>query len=284
MRLLGGGFIIEAYLAFDEITFFPVVVKVLRPGRVAEEASLRGLRREAAALQVLNHPVAIRVLRHDVSGERPHLVIEHVDGPRLSTLIRKTGPLQPQQYLPLAIDAAAALHYFGRLSWVHLDIKPSNVIMGSPARLIDLSVARPVDDARKLKTPIGTDAYMAPEQCAPGRNGVPDLPSDVWGLGATVFEAVSGNRPFDAGAPDSHDVHDRYPQLAQSPHPMPSWVPSEVAAVISSALSPTPFDRPDRRDRRCPRTRADATTQTEDRRPGNPPLSQRLGVSTWMVN
>ncbi len=100
MRLLGGGSSYEAYLAFDEITFFPVVVKVLRPGRVTDEASLRGLRREAAALEVLNHPVAVRGLRHDVAGERPHLVIEHVDGPRLSTLIRKTGPLQPQQYLP----------------------------------------------------------------------------------------------------------------------------------------------------------------------------------------
>ncbi len=116
--------------------------------------------------------------------------------------------------------------------------------MGSPARLIDLSVARPAEDARNLTAPIGTDAYMAPEQCAPGRYGVPDVASDVWGLGATLCESVTGHRPFDAGASDSHDVHDRYPQLTQRPHPMPSWVPGEVAAVISSALSATPADRP----------------------------------------
>jgi serine/threonine protein kinase len=186
----------------------------------------------------------VRGIRHDVSGERPHLVIEHVDGPRLSTLIRQTGPLQPQQYLPLAIDAAAALHYFGHVGWVHLDIKPSNVIMGSPARLIDLSVARPVEDARLLETPIGTDAYMAPEQCAPGRVSVPGLPSDVWGLGATLYESVTGQRPFDAGAADSPDLDERYPQLTRSPRPVPRWVPGEVAAVISSALMPTPADRP----------------------------------------
>ena len=244
MRLLGGGSSYEAFLCFDEVTFCPVVVKVLRPGRVSDESSLRGLRREAEALRVLNHPVTVRGLRHDESGDRPHLVIEHVDGPRLSTLIRQTGPLQPQQYLPLAIDTAAALHYFGRLGWVHLDIKPSNVIMGSPARLIDMSVARTVDAARKLQTPIGTDAYMSPEQCAPGRHAVPDLASDVWGLGATLYESVTGGRPFEAGATDSPDLEERYPQLSSPPRPLPDWTPPEVAAVITGSLSPTPTDRP----------------------------------------
>ena len=60
-------------------------------------------------------------------------MLEHVDGPRLSTLIRRYGPLQEQQYLPLAIDIAAALHYFRHRGYVHLDIKPSNIIMGAPA-------------------------------------------------------------------------------------------------------------------------------------------------------
>ena len=63
-------------------------------------------------------------------------MLEHIDGPRLSSLIRRYGPLQEQQYLPLAIDVAAALHYFRTIGWTHLDIKPSYVIMGAPARLI----------------------------------------------------------------------------------------------------------------------------------------------------
>ena len=145
MRLLGGGSSYEAYLAFDEVTFSPVVVKVIRPGRVDDESSLRGLRREVAALAAVNHPVVVRGLRHELEGERPHVVLEHIDGPRLSSLIRRHGPLQEQQYLPLAIDVAAALHYLRRVDYVHLDIKPSNIIMGAPARLIDLSVARPAE-------------------------------------------------------------------------------------------------------------------------------------------
>ena len=83
MRLLGGGNAYEAYLAFDEITYAPVVVKVLRPDQVTDESSLRGLRREVATLALVNHPVVVRGLRHELGGERPHVVLEHIDGPRL---------------------------------------------------------------------------------------------------------------------------------------------------------------------------------------------------------
>ncbi len=106
MRLLGGGSAYEAYLAFDEITYAPVVVKVLRPSQVSDESSLRGLRREVATLAEVNHPVVVRGLRHDLDGDPPHVVLEHIEGPRLSSLIRRYGPLQEQQYLPLAIDIA----------------------------------------------------------------------------------------------------------------------------------------------------------------------------------
>ena len=198
LKLLGGGSAFEAWLAFDEITFSAVVVKVLRPSQVEDESSLRGLRREVSALAEINHPVVVRGLRGAADDERPHVVLENIDGPRLSSLIRRYGRLQDYQYLPLAIDIAASLHYFAHIGWTHLDIKPSNVIMGSPARLIDLSVARPEVDARRLTYPIGTDAYMSPEQCDPGAR-VPTYASDVWGLGATLFHAVAGHKPFATG-------------------------------------------------------------------------------------
>lgn len=249
LRKLGGGSAYEAWLAFDEITWLPVVVKVLRPDQVADERSLQGLRREARALERLNHPVTVRGLRHEAEGERPHLVLEQVDGPRLSTLVRKHGPLQPAQYLPLAIDVASALHYFGRMGWVHLDVKPSNVIMGAPARLIDLSVARPLDDAASLRQPVGTDAWMAPEQCAPGEEwGVSGSASDVWGLGATLFHAVTGQRPF-AGKrgvlrlrPEASSG--AYPQLVGEPGELPRDVPGPVAEIIRACLQKRPEDRP----------------------------------------
>jgi len=244
MKLLGGGSAYEAYLAFDEVTYAPVVVKVLRPGEVADRHSLDGLRREAATLAVVNHPVVVRALRHDADGPRPHLVLEHIDGPRLSTLVRRHGRLAEQQYLPLAIEVASALHYFRHVDVCHLDIKPSNVIMGAPARLIDLSVARPAAEAARITGVVGTDFFMAPEQCDPDRYDGPGHASDVWGLGATLFEAVAGYKAFDEGDRDAADPAARFPQLVDPPYELPDGVPHEVAKVLYAALEPNPADRP----------------------------------------
>jgi serine/threonine protein kinase len=254
VRRLGGGSAYEAYLAFDEVTYAPVVVKVVRPDRVADEHSLRGLVREVEALATVNHPVVVRGLRHEPAGDRPHVVLEQVDGPRLSTLLRRHGPLHEQQYLPLAVELASALHYLRRLGWTHLDVKPSNVIMGAPARLIDLSVARPVADAARSRR-IGTDAYMSPEQCDPDRFGEPGFASDVWGLAATVFEAVAGYRAFD------DPVDGDYPQLVDDPYELPDRTPAEVAKILYAALDRDPAARP------LPREVAEALEPVLDRQP-----------------
>ena len=244
MKLLGGGAAYEAYLAFDEVTYSPVVVKVVRPGQVTSSASMRGLRREIETLAAVNHPVVVRGLRHDVDGDRPHVVLEHIDGPRLSTLIRRHGPLQEQQYVPLAIDIAAAMHYFRHVGVVHLDIKPSNIIMGAPARLIDLSVARTAERAAVLEHQIGTDFYMSPEQVEPEGRHRPGYASDVWGLGATLFEAVAGHRAFSDGDREADDLALRFPQLVEEPAELPGRVPAEVTKVILAALDRDPANRP----------------------------------------
>jgi serine/threonine-protein kinase len=244
VRRLGGGATYEAYLAFDEVTWGPVVTKLVRPDLVGDAASLRGLRREAAALAAVNHPVVVRALRWSDEGPRPHLVLENLDGPRLSSLVRKHGRLQPQQYLVLGIELASALHYLRRTGWVHLDVKPSNIIMGAPARLIDLSVARSVDDAARLRHVIGTDRYLAPEQADPGRAGVPSPASDVWGLAASLHEAVAGERPFRDGDLSSDVAAERHPQLVVDPRPLPGDVPPAVREVLRAGLSRDPGLRP----------------------------------------
>ena len=244
IRRLGGGEAYDAYLAFDEITYAPVVVKVVRPGQVHKESTLRGLRREVEALARINHPVVVRGLRSAVDGERPHVVLEQLDGPRLSSLIRRYGPLPEQQYLPLAIELASALHYFRRLGYVHLDVKPSNIIMGAPARLIDLSIARTIAAAEALTYPIGTDPYMSPEQTEPPLTGVPGFGSDIWGLGVTLFEAIAGYRPFDKGDEDAPEVGQRFPQVVEMPYTLPAQVPSDVEKVVYAALEPKPENRP----------------------------------------
>ena len=158
VELLGGGSAYEAYLAFDRLLFAPVVVKVVRPDQVDDPATLAGLERETDMVGGLAHPAIVRGFHAVLDGERPHLVLENLDGPRLSSLVRRHGPMPPQQLLPLGLELASALHYLRERDVVHLDVKPSNIIMGAPPRLIDLSIARPSAEAAALTVPIGTDA------------------------------------------------------------------------------------------------------------------------------
>lgn len=245
VRLLGGGERFEAYLAFDDHRYCPVVVKVVRPDQVGDESALRGLRREYRLARSLDHPVLVRAFDLVEDGPRPHLVLEHLDGPRLSSLLRRHGPLPPQQLLPLGIEVASALHYLHREGVVHLDVKPSNIIMGAPPRLIDLSIARPVEAAARLDYTVGTDRYLAPEQADPPHSGVPGPPADVFGLGATLFEAHAGYRPYEDGSTDPDaSPGERWPQLRLDPLPLPDTTPDELAKPLLACLEHDPANRP----------------------------------------
>ncbi|HYJ66373.1 MAG TPA: serine/threonine-protein kinase [Nocardioidaceae bacterium] len=244
MKPLGGGSAYEVYLAFDDRLYAPVVVKVVRPDQVDDDSTLRGLDRECDLLQRLNHPAIVRGFRASIDPPRPYVMLENLDGPRLSSLIRRHGPVPPQQLLPLGIELCSAVHYLGEMGVVHLDIKPSNIIMGAPARLIDLSVARPIDRAATLRAPIGTDAYMAPEQCIPARDRAPAPESDIWGIGATLFHAVAGYRPFEDGDDGASAPEERWPQLVDPPMLLPEWVPDALAKPILACLDADQTARP----------------------------------------
>jgi serine/threonine protein kinase len=243
LRLLGGGLRYEAYLAWDERLQSSVVVKVVRPELVDDERTLRGLAAEVDLLGRLEHPVIVRSFGAAVGGPRPHVILEHLEGPRLSTLVRRYGPLPAEQLLPLGLQLCAAAHYLAGERVVHFDIKPSNIIMGAPARLIDLSVARTVDQCGRLRSPIGTDAYMAPEQCRPGEGTAPGPPADVWGIGVTLHEAASGRRPFPKGDPDAREPERRWPQLTADPE-LDAALPDGLTATIRACLRHDPDRRP----------------------------------------
>ncbi len=242
-ELLGGGTRYEAYVAFDEQHHRLVVVKVLRPDRLVDEGALRGLRGEAEVLASVNHPAVARLLRSAVDAERPHIVLELVDGPRLSTLIRRFGPLEIEQAAALTVEVASALHYLHGSGIVHLDVKPKNLIMGAPPRLIDLSIARSFTAARELDGPVGTDGYMAPEQCSPSVRRVGPA-ADIWGLGVTLFESLTGRRAFQGGSEHPASPEERFPQLVGGVEPLPARVPSELRWVVEAATALEPGDRP----------------------------------------
>jgi eukaryotic-like serine/threonine-protein kinase len=243
VRLLGGGRRYEAYLAWDDVLHALVVVKAIRPGQVESPGTLAGMIGEAEALGSLAHPSIVRCFDAALNGERPHLVLELLDGPRLSTLERRYG-IVVEQLLPLALQLCSALHYMAARGYAHLDVKPRNIIMSSTPKLIDLSVARRFEDARRTQEPIGTDAYMAPEQCDPARFGEIEPRTDVWGLGVTLFEALARRRPFPDGGRGSEIPSKRFPQLVREPEPLPKEIPPPVAEVVGACLRDDLRERP----------------------------------------
>jgi eukaryotic-like serine/threonine-protein kinase len=248
LKPLGGGHRYEVYLVWDEHLFAVTVAKLVRPDLVTDEGALRGLRREREALGALSHPVILRGFGADLDGPYPHVLVEHLEGPTLRRLIKRGGPLAAEQLLPLALHLAAAIHYMASEGWVHLDLKPDNVVMGIPPRVIDLSLARTLERAKRLRDYIGSNAYMPPEQCVPNEDVGP--PADVWGLGATLYHAVAGRRPFDK--PRSRDDSDppelRFPQLTEEPRRWPGRVPEPLSRAIHACLEKNPRDRPTARE------------------------------------
>lgn len=238
LKLLGGGDRYEAYVAWDERLHIPVVAKLLRRHLVDDPKARAAIAAEAGALERLQHPVLVRSFGAVLDGDRPHLVLEFLDGPRLSTLLRKFGPLAAEQLVPLARQLCSALQFMAGEEWVHLDVKPRNIVMTASARLIDLSVARPTDAARRISRPTGTDAYMAPEQCDPSRFSEIGPPADIWGLGATLFEALTAQQAFPA------DGGARFVQLRAEPPAVPPKAPPALAAAVRACLANDPEARP----------------------------------------
>lgn len=247
VKALGGGRRYEVFLVWDDQLLTAVVAKILRPDRLEDERALSALRREVEVLERLAHPVLVRGFGAALDGPYPHVLLEDLDGPTLRRLIRRHGPLPLEQLLPLALHIAAVLHYMSTEEVVHLDVKPANIIMGVPPRLIDLSLARSFEEATQLQRPIGTHTYVAPEVCEVGTSPYPiEAAADVWGLGATLYHAITGEVPFPRSldAANSDDLTERYPQLVTEPEPLGSQFDPRLESVVMRMLAKDPGERP----------------------------------------
>lgn len=243
IRHLGGGARYEVLEAWDRRLFARVAVKVLRPGSVATERALSALRREGEIGSRLAHPNLVRLLRWSDAPPRPHLVLELVTARSVEDHLESIGPVSIPETCLLGIRMLAALQYMHAQSVLHLDVKPANVTMGDPPRLLDLSLARPGTSLR-LDRIVGTPEYMAPEQC---RREELTPATDLFGLGATLYEALAGMQAFSQGDEGAEELEARYPQLAEEPVPITELrreIPRALGELVMRCLDTDPERRP----------------------------------------
>lgn len=220
------------------------VGKTLRPERAGDEFATGRLRTEGLLLSSLTHPHLLRGYETVLTAEpaRPVVVTETVGGHTLSYLIEQHGRLRPIDAAVLGIQLCSALEYLHRQGWAHLDVKPSNVVeIGGRAVLLDLSLVCRIGEHGTG----GTFDYLSPEQA---RDAEMTAAVDVWGLGITLHEVLSGSPPF-ADVPHRERNDDgtrRYPQLERAVPALRTRrrLPARLSRTIDACVDPDPASRP----------------------------------------
>lgn len=192
----------EVYRARDTRLGRDVALKVVAPELAASAESVRRFEREARALAALAHPNVVPVFDVGVEGTAHYVVTELVEGETLRQKL-EAGPLPPAEVIQIGTQVAAGLAAAHAKGLVHRDIKPENIILAEGrARILDFGIARQVDEAfqkastvsvTEVSAIIGTPAYMSPEQV---RARPVDARSDLFALGAVLFEMLTGRRAF----------------------------------------------------------------------------------------
>jgi eukaryotic-like serine/threonine-protein kinase len=230
--------VLDVYDVWSEERASHCVAKALRPDRLDVTRSRRRLYREGRILLAMTHPHIVRAYEM-IAGPRPVLILEPLTGGSLDEALDEDGPLAPQVVAELGAQLCSALHYVHGRGLVHTDLKPGNV-MGDRgyAKLLDFSVARAPGRGHAGR---GTEGYMAPEQA---RGGLVGAAADVWGIGAVLYAALTGQAPF----PAAEDGTER-PQLVRRAdrvtehRPLPEPF-ADLDTLVAWCLEPEPRGRP----------------------------------------
>jgi serine/threonine-protein kinase len=195
-RFLAKGGMGAVFLGTDLVLQRKVAIKFLATAWMADADTARRFLREARAAASLDHPNIVTIHAFGTTEERPFIVMKYVEGRTLAEHLAERGPLSFAEAARIGAqlcDGLAAIH--GR-AFVHRDIKPHNVMVESDGRcvILDFGILRDLGQHTSAALAVGTPAYIAPEQAkSPGEA---DARSDLYALGATLFELVSGRLPF----------------------------------------------------------------------------------------
>ena len=247
-RRLGAGGMAVVYLAEAEESQEPVALKLIRR-EFLEVASIRErFQRELKAAAEIDHPHLCRVFDVGEAEGMPYLAMSYLEGPSLAQWIASGRNASHERICSWFAKLATALHEVHDHGFVHRDVKPGNIMFTSAfePKLLDFGLSHVLDDKASHELTlsgaiVGTPAYMAPEQIR-GELALIRPMTDVYGIGVTLYESLSGKRPFEA--PTREALYRKILESDAVPlRQLDSRIPKDLSLVVSTAMAREPAER-----------------------------------------
>jgi hypothetical protein len=240
---IASGGMAEVWAATDEVLDRPVAVKILH-SHLGLDAGLQArFRHEAVAAARLVHPAIVAIYDTCHEDGTDAIVMELVRGRTLRDYLDERGRLDPVEVVHIGAEVSSALACAHRAGIVHRDIKPANILLSDDGRVLvtDFGIAKVLDEPDLTRTSqlLGTVKYLAPEQV---ESGPVDARTDVYALGAVLYECLCAEPPFRADNPAALALA-RLHRDPPPPHDVIAGVPPELDHALVRALKRRPDDR-----------------------------------------
>lgn len=241
IKKIGAGGMADVYMAKDNKLSRFVAVKVLKEEFSSDENFLKKFDIEAQAVAGLMHPNIINVYDVGIEGDVHYIVMELADGITLKEYIRNEKKLTAEDTVNFSIQIAEAIGCAHEHNIIHRDIKPQNILVSSHGtiKVTDFGIAKAANSNTMTFTAIGSVHYLSPEQA---RGGFSDSRSDIYALGITMYEMVTGRVPFDhengVTVALMHLQNDVIP-----PREINNEIPKSLEKIILKCLAKKPEER-----------------------------------------
>ncbi|GEM_PF-1168280 len=245
IRLLGKGGMSEVYLVEDNLGR-RYALKVLSARLTGDYSFRERFKTEARIMASLNHPNIVGLHSYFEEQGNYCLAMDYLEGGSLKDLIRRTGPLPESQALEIFWQIAQALAHAHSQGIIHRDVKPSNILISGSGsyKLGDFGIARMKESEGLTRTGsrMGTLIYMSPEQIKDSKHV--DAKTDVYSLGVTFYEMLTGRPPYDEATDSDYNIMDK---IVQHDLPDPRAVHSNISKTVIDLLKLATCRDPDQR-------------------------------------